>query len=480
MNQSSAIKNIIWKFSERIAAQLVTFAVSIILARLLSPEDYGIVSIVTIFIAIANVFVSDGFGTALIQKKDSDSLDFSSVLFFNIAISILLYAILYIVSPWISNFYGDGYEILTPVFRVLGLRIIVIGVNSVQQAYISKNMQFKKFFWATLIGTILSAIIGISMALMGYGVWALVAQYLTNTFVNTVVLFFVAKLKIIPQISFLRLKNLISYGYKILLSKLLITGFQEMRALIIGKLYSSADLAYYDKGKQIPNILVTNIDTSIGAVLFPKLANDQDDVTRIKTNTQRSVRLSSYIMSPLMLGLLVVSESLVKILLTDKWIACVPFMQFFAFLYLFQPIHTANLQAIKAIGQSGIFLKLEIIKKSLEVIVLLFTMWYGVLAIIIGECILTVLFIFVNGMPNTKLIGYALKEQFRDIFSPILMALIMMVIIFPFYLIFDNPIVQLIAQVFVGAFVYILLSIVCKNKEFTYIKNVLFANRNKK
>lgn len=481
MNTSSVLKNLVWKFSERIAAQIVTFVVSILLARLLTPEDYGLVSIVTIFITLANVFVSDGFGTALIQKKDADEVDFSSVLYFNIAFSILLYLVLYLSAPLLTSLYGDGYELLTPVLRVLGIRIIVTGINSVQQAYISKKMEFRKFFWATLIGTVLSAIAGITMAMNGFGVWALVAQYLTNTIINTVVLCCITKLKIVPQISFSRLKELLSYGYKLLLSKLLITGFQELRALIIGKKYSSADLAYYDKGKQLPSLVVTNVDASIGAVLFPKLAEDQADVERLKFNTRRSIRFSSYIMSPLMLGLAAVAKPLISILLTEKWLPCVPLMQVFCITYLFQPIHTANLQAIKAIGESGVFLRLEIVKKIIELIVLLITMQYGVTSIVIGQGALAIMFTFVNAYPNKRLIGYAFKEQMADIFPPILMATAMMIAILPITNFVSNLFVQVAMQVLAGGVMYLLLSFVSGNKEFKYIMGTIStALRNRK
>ena len=231
--KNKVIANMAWKFAERITAQFVTAIVSIILARILSPTHYGLVAIVEIFITFANVFVSDGFGSALIQKKDADSLDFCSVLYFNISFSVLLYIMLYLIAPFISRFYGAGYEEITPVLRVLGLRLILSAINSVQQAYVSKHMIFRKFFWATLLGTVCSAVVGITMAYKGYGVWALVFQYLTNTTVDTFVLNRSLKLKPKLMFSFVRLKGMLKYGSGILLAKLLITGYQELRALML-------------------------------------------------------------------------------------------------------------------------------------------------------------------------------------------------------------------------------------------------------
>lgn len=473
MRKNDLLNNLSWKFAERIAAQLVTAIVSIILARMLTPQDYGIVAIVTIFITFANVFVSDGFGSALIQKKEVDALDYSSVLYFNIIFSIVLYAILFFCAPLIASFYGDGYEILTPVLRVLGLRIIVSAINSVQQAYVSRKMIFKKFFWSTLIGTVLSAVVGIGMAYNGFGVWALVGQYLTNTTVGTVALALSLRKKTILSFSFERLKGMVGYGSKILGTSLLITGYQEIRALIIGKVYSSEDLAYYDKGRQFPNLIVTNINTSIGAVLFPKMAQEQDDKTRIREITRKSIRFSSYLMCPLMLGLAAVAEPFVKIVLTDKWLPCVTLLQIFCVVYLFQPIHTANMQAIKAIGRSDVYLKLEIIKKVIELVVLLIVMWISVEAIVVSMAILTMAFTFVNAYPNKKLLNYSFKQQMGDILPSVCMSLAMAVIVYFFGKIPMNAYISFGVQIMVGMIVYFALSLITRNSELKYFINLI-------
>lgn len=272
INGKTVIKNMSWKFAERITAQIVTFIVSIVLARILEPSDYGVISLVTVFITIANVFVSDGLGSALIQKKEVDLLDFSSALYFNVAFSSLLYAILFAVAPFISKFFGNGYEILSPILRVLGLRIIIAAINSIQQAYVSREMIFEKFFFATFFGTIVSAIVGILMAYFGYGAWALVGQYLTNTTIDTIVLAIVLNKKPAIAFSIKRVRALFNYGIKILGSGLLIAVYTEVRSFIIGKVYSSSDLAYYDKARQFPNLIVNNVVSTISAVLFPKMS----------------------------------------------------------------------------------------------------------------------------------------------------------------------------------------------------------------
>lgn len=469
MSNGVLISNLFWKFAERISAQLVTLTVSIILARLLEPSHYGVISIVTIFITIANVFVSDSFGSSLIQKKDADIVDFCSVLYFNIGFSIVLYFLLFFSAPYIASFYGEGYEILSPVLRVLSIRLILSAINSVQQAYVSKKMMFKKFFWSTFAGTLVSAVVGITMAYNGFGVWSLVAQYLTNTTVDTLVLNRTLKLKPKLVFSINRLKKLVPYGAGILGTKLLITGYQELRALLIGKVYSSSDLAYYDKGKQFPNLIITNVDSSIGAVLFPQLSSQQDQPEVIKLTTRHSMRFSSFVMSPMMLGLAAVAYPFVSIILTDKWLPCVPLMQVFCIVYLFQPIHTANMQAIKAMGRSDIYLKLEIVKKVIELIVLVICLKISVYAVAVSMAILSVLFMGLNAYPNKRLLNYSLKEQLLDILPSISNSIIMAIIVLLIGKLPINTFPLLVIQICVGGIIYILLSFVTKSKELLYI-----------
>jgi O-antigen/teichoic acid export membrane protein len=472
---NGVLSNLIWKFAERITAQLVSLVVSVILARLLNPSDYGTIAIVMIFITIANVFVSDGWGSALIQKKDADELDFYSCLYFTIGLSIFLYFVLFLCAPFISAFYGEGYEILTPVLRVLGLRLILSAINSVQQAAISRKMQFRMFFWATLLGTIISAFVGIWMAYNGFGVWALVAQYMINTTVDTIVLAFRMKIKPKLMFSFIRLKSLLNYGWKILGSRLLLTGYQEIRSILIGKIYSSEDLAFYDKGKQFPSLIVTNIDSSIGAVLFPKLSQIQDDKQRLKETTRMSIRYSSYLLSPMMFGLAAVSTSFVTVLLTPKWLPCVPLMQMMCILYLFQPINTANLQAIKAVGKSSIVLILEIIKILVQLCGLLIVLHVNVKAIVLMMTVLNVLLTFVNIIPNKKYLNYGVKEQFQDILPAITYGLIMFFAVSLIGILPLSAAALLLIQIVSGIIIYIALSIFTHNREFKYLSSTLMG-----
>lgn len=470
---NGVVGNLAWKFAERISAQLVTTVVSIVLARLLLPSDYGTITLVTSFITIANVFVSDGFGSALIQKKDADALDFSSVLYFNISFSVLIYLILFFAAPYIAAFFGEGYEVLSPVLRVLGLRIILSAINSVQQAYVSKKMIFRKFFYATLIGTIVSAVVGLWMAYTGFGVWALVAQYLTNTTMGTIFLAISLKKKILLKFSFHRLKQLLGFGSRILGLNLLITCYGELRAILIGKFYTTDDLALYKKGDQFPSLLISNINTSISSVLFPRFAQIQDDVQKVKEVAKKSIRLSFYIVAPLLIGLAAVSDNFVIVFLTEKWKGCIPFIKLFCLNSLFYTVHSTNMQVIKAMGRSDISLKLEIVKKVIEIAFLIVVVRFGVIWIASAMVITSTMFTYLNCVPTKKLINYSFFEQMKDILHTFIMVAIMFVVVRCVGLLSLNNGLILIIQVVVGAATYIILSALSKNREFAEIKNLL-------
>ncbi len=292
------VSNLLWRFAERFGAQIISFIVSIVLARLVAPEDYGVIALINIFIVVLQVFVDSGMGNALIQRSRADDTDFSTVFFFNMATCILIYAALFAAAPWIARFYDDLSMI--PVIRVVGLTLVVSGLKNVQQAYVCKNMLFKKFFFSTLGGTIASAVVGIYLAYQGAGVWALVAQHLTNLCMDTLILWFTVKWRPKLLFSWRRFKVLFSFGWKLLVSGLIDTVYTNLRSLIIGKKYSSTDLAFYNKGDQLPSLVVTNINTSIGSVLFPALAQEQDDPKALKEHVRRAIRVSSYLMWPMM------------------------------------------------------------------------------------------------------------------------------------------------------------------------------------
>lgn len=473
--KEKTINNITWSFLERIGAQVISFIVSIVLARLLLPEEYGIVALVTTFIAILNVFVSEGFPKALIQKKDSDNLDFSSVLYFNIVFSIFLFILIWFLAPVLSTFYD--YNQLTWVIRIMGIKVVIASVNSVQVAYVSKQLVFKKFFWATLIGTVVSAIVGIILAYQGFGVWALVAQYLSNSLIDCVVLFFAIKWKPILKFSASRLKPLIKYGWKVLGAGLIATGYNELRSLLIGKVYSSEDLAYYNKGKQFPHLFVDNICVAVSNVMLPVISEKQNDPVAVKNIVRQSLRVSSFILFPIMVGLAVVAKPLVIILLTDKWIECVPYLQILCINCALMPMQSINQQAIYAIGKSGTALFAEILKKSFGIVMIVISINISVKAVAVFGIITGVFCSIVNAFPNKKYIGYSYWEQIADLIPFILLSFSMGFIVWTITLFNLNIYVQLVLQVLSGITFYVGMSVLFKIDSFyiciNYIKKLL-------
>ena len=468
---NKVVTNLLWRFLERCGAQGVTFIVSIILARLLDPEIYGTVALVTVFTTIMQVFVDSGMGNALIQKKDADDLDFSSVFYFNLVVCSFLYLVMFLTAPLIANFYEDPE--LTPVIRVLSLILIISGVKNVQQAYVSRHMMFKRFFFSTLGGTIGAAVVGIIMAYLGFGVWALVAQMLFNTAMDTTILWITVKWRPKRIFSLQRLKGLFSFGWKLLVSGLLDTIYNDLRQLIIGKIYTPEDLAHYNQGNQFPKVIVTNINTSIDSVLLPTMSKEQDNPEHVRNMTRRAIKTSTYIMMPCMVGLAVCAKPLVSLVLTDKWLPCVPFLRIFCFTYAFYPIHTANLNAIKAMGRSDLFLKLEIIKKIIGLIAIGSTMCISVEAMAYSSLITSVLFQIINSSPNKKLLKYNYLNQVKDMLPQIALSIMMGIIVFCVTLLNFSSIVTLLIQIPLGIIVYIAFSKFFRVDSFTYLLSMI-------
>ncbi len=477
-----AINGLSWKFLEAFFDDIVSFVVSVILARLLTPDDYGEIALVHVFVVVANVFVVNGLGTALIQKKNADEIDYSSVFHINLLFSLVIYLILYWSSPYIANFYKIKH--LSLVLRVLGLRIPLAAIKSIQNAILSRHLQFKKMFLTTSIGIIVSAGVGIYMAYMGYGVWALVVQILVNAIIGTIVQGIVIRWFPRLVISWIRLKALIEYGWKILASSLIKTGYDQLSSLLIGKLYSAESLAFYSKGKKYPGLVVTNIDTSISSVLFPIISKNQDNPETVKRMLRKSISVSSFIITPILLGLAAVGDQLIALILTEKWLPSVPFLRLCCFYSCFHPIHNANLQALRAIGRSDIVLNLDIIKRGTGILFLIVLMRKGVMGIALAPLAVSLLATIINVLPNYKLINYSLKEQFQDwlpnVFLSIFMSFVVwriQILVFNYYL---SRFLSLLSGVIIGIIIYILIAKITDNKNFDYIWNLIKNMINKK
>lgn len=470
-SSQSVLSNLIWRFMERCGSQLISFVVSVVLARLLAPELYGSIALVTVITSILQVFVDSGMANALIQKKDTDDLDYSSVFYFNLVFCLVLYLGLFLAAPFIARVYEDSS--LVPVIRVLGLTLVVSGVKNVQQAYVSKTMQFRRFFFATLGGTLFSAVVGISMAYMGYGIWALVMQQLLNAAVNTAILWLTVGWKPRLAFSFTRLAGLISYGWKLLVSALLDTVYNKLYQLVVGIVYSSADLAYYNKADQLPVLVVENINSSIDSVLLPVLSAEQDKRLVVREMTRRAIKMSTYVMMPMMAGLAACAEPLVRLLLTEKWLPCVPYMQIFCVCYAFYPLHTANLNAIKAMGRSDMFLYLELVKKAVGILALVITMYMGVFYMALSRIFTGVLSQLINAFPNKKLLDYPYLEQLKDMAPSILLSALMAAGVYLLTFLGLNDFATLALQLACGVALYVALSLLFRIDSFNYILSVI-------
>ena len=470
-NKQKVVSNFIWRFMERFGSQLVSIVVQIVLARILDPAVFGTVAKVTIITSILLVFVDSGMANSLIQKKDPDDLDFSSVFYFNVVFCLVLYTGLFFAAPAIARFYDDAQ--LTAIVRVLGLTVVVSGVKNVQQAYVSKTLQFKRFFFATLGGTLLSAAVGIVMVFRGFGVWSLVAQQLTNVTVNTAILWLTVDWKPKWMFSFERLGGLLSYGWKLLVSGLLDTVYNKLREIMIAVFYTDTDLAYYNRGMTYPYLIVENINASIDSVLLPVLSAEQDHKEQVRNMTRRAIRISTYVMMPLMMGLAVCAEPLIRLLLTEKWLPCVPYMRIFCFSYAFYPLHTANLNAIKAMGRSDMFLKLEIIKKVFGVVILMITLPYGVYVMALSLLFTSVMAQIINSWPNAKLLDYAYIQQLKDMLPAILLSCLMGALVYPITWLGWSDWVTLPVQVIAGAAIYVAGSIIFRLDSFDYMLSIV-------
>ena len=476
VSKNKVISSLIWKFLERGGVQGVQFVLSIILARLVSPEDYGVIAILLVFIQIATVFIQSGFNTALIQKKEADDIDFSSIFYLSFFVAAILYVILFFGAPLAASFYK--IEELTDLLRIISLTLFFGAVNSIQNAYVSKTMQFRRFFFSSMGAVIGSGIVGIVMAYKGFGVWALVAQQLVRDFLICIILWFTVKWRPKLRFSFTRVKSLFSFGWKILVSGLLDTIFRNIYNLIVGKIYNEETLGYFNRGQQFPQVIATNLDGSIQSVMLPTLSSHNDDVTEVKRITRRSISMSAFILMPCMFGLAAIAKPLVQVLLTDKWLPCVPFLQLACISYAIYPIHTANLTGINALGRSDVFLKLEIIKKVITILNILITIPLGILAMAIGQVISGFISSFINAYPNKRLMNYSYLEQIKDLIPSFLCSIVMAVCVWSLHFIPMASGLLLLAQIVTGIIVYIFLCKICKIETFSYFINTIKGFKN--
>ena len=465
--KNSVFSGFVWRFLERFSYQIITLVVTVLLQRLLEPEMYGIVSKVTVITSILLVFVDSGMATALIQKKDPDDLDFSSVFYLNMGFCLLLYLALFALAPRLSVALKE--ESLTPVMRVLGLTLVVAGLKNVQEAYVRKTMQFKLFFRSTIGGTVFSGALGIFLALRGWGVWALVWQQLSNAAVNTVILWFTVGWRPKRMFSWERLGGLFRYGVKLLGASLLDVGYQKIYPLIIGVTEGNAEMAFFEKGQHYPNTANDLVMTTMDGVLLPAMAEEQQETSRLREMTRRAIQIGSFAVMPLMAGFAACAEPLVRLVITAKWLPTVPYLRIFCIIYAFTPLHLANLNAIKAVGKSGTFLILEIVKRGVELAVLLCTVGHGPYAMALGLLGSELCSLGINAWPNRRLLDYSFLGQMRDILPTLLLSLLMAGCVWAVSLLRLPDGLTLLIQVPLGVGIYVAGARLLRLESFGYL-----------
>lgn len=463
------ISGLAYKLAERVGVQVVNFIVSIILARILMPEDYGTIALVTVFITILDVFVTYGFGNSLVVNKKSDDLDFSTCFFFGLCLALLIYAGVFFAAPAIASHYQQ--PILLPVIRVMALRIPIAAINSVQHAYVQKHMIFRKFFISTSIGTISSGVIAVIMACCGFGIWALVAQYLGNVLIDTICLSFIVAWKPKFIFSFQRLKVIYDYGWKILVGGLIDTGYSQLKNFVIADRYSRKDLAFYTRGDSFAQMGMTAIEPAVDGVVFPALSNCNDDLPTMKNMTRKLIKCTTYIVFPIYFLIMSVAKPLVLVLIGEKWLEAVPYVVIGCLALFFRPVQVINNCIIKATGRSGMFLKLDIIKKTIGIALLFLAIPYGVKAIAMSIVIVNLISTAINVWPNRNLLSYGYREQFMDVVPNLLISVVMAVCVcFVSLIPINNIYLIFILQVTVALVVYYVLSVVSRSESYSMIK----------
>lgn len=461
--------SLVWKLLERGGNQVVQLLVQIVMARLLSPDVFGALAILLVFVNIGNTIVQSGLNASLVQAKEAGEEDYSTVFWMCLTVSVILYAVAFFAAPALAGFYGSP-GLVWPL-RVLCLVLVVGAFNSVQVAVVSRELAFKKVFTVTIVAVAASGTLGIALAFAGAGLWALVGQQLVYQFASCAALLF--QVRWIPRLVFRRNLAVRHYrfGWKLLVSGLLDTGYQSLSDLVIGKQFSQAELGLVSQGKKYPQALGSMLDGAIQPVMMSAVSRLQNDVGQVKRLVRRALKTSTYIIVPAMALFALMAEPLVGLLLGERWLPCVPFLQMYCFVYALLPIHTTNLQALNGMGRSDLFLKLEVVKKAYGVVVLCVTAFVlkSPVAIVAGYMLTGVVSTFVNAFPNRRVIGYSYSEQLRDVVPAVLLTAVSAVAAWPLSLLGLASATQIVLQALTMGTVYLLLSRLFRVEEFGYL-----------
>lgn len=467
-----AAKGVAWSAVERISTIGIQFVLNIIIARILSPSDYGVIGMLAIFLSISQCLIDSGFSNALIQQKNRSESDYGTVFIFNIGISVFLYVVLFFSAPYIARFYD--LEILEEVLRVVGLVLVISSLSNVQRTILTINVDFKTQSYVSITAAVISGVTGIVLAYKGYGVWALVAQTLVNAAVGSFLLWILTKTKFRIVFDLGTFKKLGAFGVKLMFSSLLNTIYNNLYALFIGKKYSAQDLGYFSRADQFAVFPSTTLTEIINRVSFPIMSQHQDNKQELSKVYTSFIKLSCYVIFPMMVGLSVLSKPLIILLLTDKWLPAATMMSILALDGMLTPISRINLSLLQSVGRSDLFLRLEIIKKIIAVCVLLITIRYGLIWVCVGRLFYGIVATLINMYYTVDIIGRSYFQQFADWLLILVVAVIMGSIVYVSTLFVHGPAYQLLIGICVGVISYYLLTKLFRLKEFEIAKNLIY------
>lgn len=479
VNRGKVAKSFFWKILERFFSQGIGFLVQIVLARILIPEDFGSLAIIVAFTNYALIFVSSGITTTVIQRKGLDRKDLSTLMTYTLGMALVFYTVLYFIAPIIASYYNA--PILQPTLRVLALTLFLQGINSVQTGLLQRQMNFRQLFVRTMIAAPIAGAIGIVMALKGFGLWSLVVHAIANQALVIIVMSFDKDCRIPLGFSLTKMKDIFPFTSKIMLTFATSGLFDLVRTTLIGKRYTREDLAYYDKGLTYSNYVTMLVNQSMGSVLLPAFSRNQDSIDTLRSMARRSIKVTSFIMMPILVAVAVMAKPLISVLLTDKWLPCVPFLVIYCFLRMPGPLLNIDKQVFYALGKSGVNLFYEIGLFVCNFIALFIAIKVNVLAIVVGALIVEMLGALAIFVISSKIYGYKLKSRLQDMWKPILGSVIMSAALYGISLIGLSNIVTLCIQIVVGFIVYLLMAKITRDDNMNYcisiIKDIITKNK---
>jgi O-antigen/teichoic acid export membrane protein len=468
--RKKSLNALFWSFIERFSHQILQFFFSIFLARILLPQEFGLVAMTSVFVVIGNSFINAGFGHALIQKKNADKIDESSIFYFNIVIAFFVSVILYNSSKFISTFYNE--PILNDIIKVLPLALIFNALGLVQRTLLSKTLDFKTQMKARLLTSLISGGVAIYLALNGYGVWSLVALLICSEFFDTLFLWIFCSWRPIFLFSFNSLKSMFGFGSKLFIVSITNSIFTNIYIIVIGKIFSPSSLGFYHRAETFYKYPVVLLNSVVNQVSFPIFSQIQENKTSLRSFLKTGITYVTFITFPLMIGLIVVAKPLIEVVLTEKWLPSVPYLKLFCLIGAMYPIQAINLNALNALGRSDLFLKVDFINKAIIIFTIFISYRFGIISIIIGQIINSFIAFYLYSFYNGKLLNYPFLSQIKDVFPTLLISVAMGVLTFLLkFLNIENQLLLLVIQISSGVTIYILICYFTKLESFMNILN---------